>query len=297
MLLKLAPALFVLLWSSGFIAAKIALPYAEPATFLFLRFAVVVALAGVVGLVMRAPLRGGIDLLHAGIAGAMMLGLYLSAVLWSMYAGMPAGVVALVVSLHPISTAVLSSLWLGERISVVGWLGFVLGVIGAGLVLWPKLDLGASGIRPQTIGLALLALPAMSFGTVYQKRFAGQADVVAATVAQHVGAMLVVGLIAAAFETRVVDWAPTMVATLAWQSLALSVGAFGLLLLMIRARAASRASSMFYFIPAASAAMAFVLLGERLEPIQLFGVVVVSAAVFLISHVPSTKSLPVTRPG
>lgn len=297
MLLKLAPTLFVLLWSSGFIAAKIALPYAEPATFLFLRFAVVVALAGLVGLGMRAPLRGGIDLLHAGIAGALMLGLYLSAVLWSMYAGMPAGVVALVVSMHPITTAVLSSIWLGERISAVGWLGFVLGIVGAGLVLWPKLDLGASGIRLETIALALLALPAMSFGTVYQKRFAGQADVVAATVAQHVGAMLVVGLIAAVFETRVVDWTLTMVATLAWQSLALSVGAFGLLLLMIRARAASRASSMFYFIPAASAAMAFVLLGERLEPIQLLGVVVVSAAVFLISHVPAPKALPLERAG
>jgi drug/metabolite transporter (DMT)-like permease len=282
MILTLAPALFVLLWSSGFVAAKVAVPFAEPCTFLFLRFAIVMILVAPFALFSRETWRKPMGLVHAVIAGASMQGLYLGCVVWAIYLGMPAGVVAMTVSLHPITTALLAWLVLGERISIMGWLGFVLGVTGAALVLWPKLDLGASGIRWETIGLCLLALPAMSCGTIYQKRFAGGLGIGAATSAQHLGATMVAGLGALVFEARVIDWSPVMLASLAWQVLAVSIGAVALLLLMLKAHAASRAASVFFLIPAGSAALTYLLLGEALEPIQLAGMVVVMAAVFLI---------------
>ncbi len=276
------PVLFVLLWSSGFVAAKLAIPYAEPCTFLFLRFLIVVGLVAPVAVARWGSWKESGSLLHATFAGALMQGLYLSCVVWSIYLGMPAGVVALTVSLHPITTAVLARLFLAERISALGWLGFVLGVIGAALVLWPKLDLTSSGIRPATIALCLLALPAMSCGTVYQKRFAAGVDVAAATCLQHLGALAVVGAGALLLEERTVDWTDVMIGSLAWQSVAVSIGAVGLLLLMLRSHAASRASSVFYLIPAGSAAMTYLALGEQLEPLQLVGTLVVTAAVFLI---------------
>ncbi|MDX2158332.1 MAG: DMT family transporter [Hyphomicrobiaceae bacterium] len=281
-MLALAPVLFVLLWSSGFVAAALAVPFAEPCTFLFLRFGIVVAVAGPLALLSKATWENGRGLAHAIVAGGLMQGLYLSCVVWSIYLGMPAGVVALTVSLHPITTAVLARLVLGERISWLGWIGFVLGVAGAALVLWPKLDLAASGVRPATIALCLLALPCMSCGTIYQKRYATGTGAVASTAAQHVGALLVVGAGATLLEVRSVDWTPVMIGALLWQAVAVSFGAVGLLLMMLRAQAASRAASVFYLIPAGSAAMTWALLGESLEPVQLAGVLTVTAAVFLI---------------
>jgi len=284
MMLAIAPALFVVLWSSGFVAAKLAVPFAEPCTFLALRFAIVVALLAPFAVADRATwLAQPARLLHSGIAGALMQGLYLSCVVWSIYLGMPAGVVALVVSLHPITTAVLAHLVLGERISLLGWAGFCLGIVGATLVLWPKIDLGSSGIGADTIALCLMALPAMSCGTVYQKRFAAGLGAASATCMQHVGGIAVVSVGAVLLETRVVDWTPILIGSLAWQAVAVSCGAVLLLMLMLGAHGASRAASVFYLIPAGTALMTYLALGEGLDPIQLVGVGVVTAAVILIS--------------
>jgi drug/metabolite transporter (DMT)-like permease len=293
MMLAVAPVLFVLLWSSGFVAAKLAVPFAEPCTFLAMRFAIVVALLAPFALADRASwLSQPARLLHSGIAGASMQGVYLSCVVWSIYLGMPAGVVALVVSLHPITTAVLAHLVLGERITPLGWTGFCLGIVGAILVLWPKLDLGSSGIRAETIALCLMALPAMSCGTVYQKRFAAGLGAASATCLQHVGAVAVAGLGAWFLETRVVDWTPILIGSLAWQTVAVSCGAVLLLMLMLGAHGASRAASVFYLIPAGTALMTYIALGESLNPIQLVGVAVVTTAVILISSTGSQNRLP-----
>lgn len=297
MMLAAAPLLFVLLWSSGFVAAKLAVPFAEPCTFLAMRFAIVVALLAPFAVADRASwLSNPARLVHSGIAGASMQGLYLSCVVWSIYLGMPAGVVALVVSLHPITTAVLAHIVLGERISPLGWTGFCLGIVGAILVLWPKLDLGSSGIRAETIALYLLALPAMSCGTVYQKRFAAGLGAASATCLQHVGAVAVVSLGAWLLENRLVDWTPILIGSLAWQAVAVSCGAVLLLMLMLGAHGASRAASVFYLIPAGTALMTYLALGEDLDPIQLVGVAVVTTAVILISSTGSRSRLPPASP-
>lgn len=281
LILAIAPALFVIFWSSGFVAAKLAVPFAEPCTFLFLRFAiVVVALAPFVMLADARPTRAQFG--ATVIAGTLMQGLYLSCVVWSIYLGLPAGVVALTVSLHPITTALLSRVVLGERISRLGWLGFGLGVAGALLVLWPKLDLAPGALPATALAFCVLALPFMSSGTVFQRRFAPSVPPVPATCIQHIGAAIVTGLGAVMFESRIVDWAPLLIGSLLWQAVVVSIGAVGLLLLMLRTRGASRASSVFFLVPAGSAALAFVFLGESLQAVQFAGMVVVTAAVILI---------------
>lgn len=281
-LLTLAPVLFVLFWSSGFVAAKLAVPFAEPCTFLFLRFAIVVA--ALLPFVLLAKSRPtSREFATTLLAGGLMQGLYLSCVVWSIYLGLPAGVVALTVSLHPITTALLSSAILGERIRPPGWLGFVLGVVGALLVLWPKLNVKLDELPLATLALCAAALPFMSSGTVAQKGLAPGVPPLSATCIQNAGGCVVTAIGALVFETRVVDWAPLMIGSLLWQAAVVSIGAVALLLLMLRVRGASRAASVFFLVPAGSVALAFLVLGERLEPLQLVGTIVVTAAVALIS--------------
>lgn len=281
-LLALAPLLFVLFWSSGFVAAKLAVPFAEPCTFLFLRFAlVVVALLPFVLLAKSRPTSREVS--ATVLAGGLMQGFYLSCVVWSIYLGLPAGVVALTVSLHPITTALLSSGALGERIRPLGWLGFVLGIIGALLVLWPKLDVGVDEVQLAALALCAAALPFMSSGTIVQKGLAPSIAPLSATCIQNAGGCLVTGIGALALETRIVDWAPLMIGSLLWQAVIVSIGAVALLLLMLRVRDASRAASVFFLVPAGSAALAYLVLGERLEPLQLAGMVVLTAAVAMIN--------------
>ena len=281
-LLALAPLLFVLFWSSGFVAAKLAVPFAEPCTFLFLRFAlVVVALLPFVLLAKSRPTSR--EASATVLAGGLMQGFYLSCVVWSIYLGLPAGVVALTVSLHPITTALLSSGALGERIRPLGWLGFVLGIIGALLVLWPKLDVGVDEVPLAALALCAAALPFMSSGTIVQKGLAPSIAPLSATCIQNAGGCLVTGIGALALETRIVDWAPLMIGSLLWQAVIVSIGAVALLLLMLRVRDASRAASVFFLVPAGSAALAYLVLGERLEPLQLAGMVVLTAAVAMIN--------------
>ncbi len=281
-LLAIAPLLFVLFWSSGFIAAKIAIPFAEPCTFLFLRFClVVIALLPFVLFAKSRPT--GRDVTATLVAGGLMQGFYLSCVVWSIYLGLPAGVVALTVSLHPITTALLSSVVLGERIRPLGWLGFVLGVVGALLVLWPKLDVGLDDIPLAALGLCVAAFPFMSTGTVVQKGLAPGMPPLSATCIQNAGGAIVTGVGALVLETRVVAWSPLMIGSLLWQTAVVSIGAVALLMLMLRSQGASRTASVFFLVPAASAALAYLVLGELLAPLQLAGMVVVMLAVALIN--------------
>lgn len=281
-LLALAPLLFVLFWSSGFVAAKLAVPYAEPCTFLFLRFAIVVAvLSPFVAMAKPRPsVRDGATTL---LAGGLMQGFYLSCVVWSIYLGLPAGVVGLTVSLHPITTALLSAAALGERIRPLGWIGFVLGVAGAVLVLWPKLNVLPGELPLMALMLCVAALPFMSSGTVVQKGLAPGVAPLTATCLQNAGGCAITGIGALVLETRIVDWAPLMIASLLWQAAIVSLGAVALLLLMLSVRGAARAASVFFLVPVGAAALSYVVLGEALEPLQLAGMVVVTVAVALIN--------------
>ncbi len=276
------PAVFVFLWSTGFIGAKLGLPYAEPMTFLALRFAIVAALLLPVALIMGAPWpKSWREVGHIAVMGLLMHGLYLGAVFASIHFGVEAGVSALIVSLQPLLVAVAAGPFLGERIRVLQWLGLVLGVAGVMLVVWQKLAQGVG--TPFGMALSVVGLVALAAGTLYQKRFGGAMDLRSGNVIQYLAAAAFCGLLALAFEEREIVWSGAFVFALAWLIVVLSLGAISLLYLMIRRGAASRVSSLFFLVPPVTALIAYLLFGETFGALGLAGLAVASAGVALVN--------------
>ncbi len=286
MLMRIAPVLFVLLWSTGFIGSRLGAPYAEPFTFLTLRFAVVLALLWPVAILTGTAARNWRERANSIVTGLMIHGGYLGGVFWSIRHGMPPGVSALIVSLQPILTGLLSAPLLGERLTSRHWLGLVLGLAGTILILEPglTLTLGAdSGITAATIGANVLALCAITAATLYQKRFSSATNLLAGTIWQYSGAILLVGAGSLLFETRDVHWAPEFFFALGWLVVVLSIGAVLLLMLLIRSSAVVSVSGLFYLQPAVVALVAWQMFGDTLVPLQLGGLALATVAVLLTS--------------
>lgn len=287
MLLRLAPLLFVLLWSTGFIGSKIAGEHAEPFTLLALRFALAALLLS--PLMMRGIRPSAREALDAAVTGALIHTVYIGGVLWALRLGMPAGVVAILVCLQPLLTSLLAAPLLGEQLSARHWLGVMVGLAGAALVLAPKL-IAASGavagsadvLGGSAIVAAIAGLLGITLGTLYQKARGHSGDLAKLAFFQYLGAIAVALPLAAASETMVIDWTREFVLALAWLVVVLSLGAIGLLLMMIRASAVSRVTSLFYLVPATTALMAWALFGERLSLVQGVGVLLVMLAVAMI---------------
>ncbi|MAZ18155.1 MAG: peptide ABC transporter ATP-binding protein [Ahrensia sp.] len=288
MLMRLAPVIFVLLWSTGFIGSKLGASDAEPFTFLSLRFLIVLAILFPVLLVTGRRARGWRERGHSMVVGMLIHGGYLGGVFWSIRHGMPAGVSALIVSLQPILTSLLSAPLLGERLAPRHWIGLALGLAGALLILEPGLA-GAfdadSGITAANVAANLVALIAITASTIYQKRFATGTDMLAGAVWQYVGAVLLVGAASFAFETQTVHWTPNFIFALGWLVLVLSIGAISLLMLLIRQNAVASVSGLFYLVPACTSVVAFFMFDETLSPLQLAGLALATVAVLMISRV------------
>jgi drug/metabolite transporter (DMT)-like permease len=292
MLLQIAPALFVLLWSSGFIGTKLGALNAEPFTFLALRFALVLAILVPVGLWLGRVRLTPAQRLHAMAVGALIHTGYLGGVTWSASAGMDMNISALIVSLQPILTAVLAGLLLAEAITGRHWAGLALGLLGTALVIGPKFGGGAATLNVPGLIAAVLALFAMTLGTIYQKRKAAGIDLLAGAVWQFVGALAVAVPLSVVFESQRIAWTPGFVLALAWLVIVLSLGAISLLMLLIRENAVSRTSALFYLVPGTTAVMTYVAFGETLTIVQLAGLLVVSIAVVLMTRAPATTTGP-----
>lgn len=278
---RVIPVAFVLLWSTGFIGARYAMPYAEPFGFLSVRFIACITLIGGYALISRARWPRGAALWSALATGALIHAIYLGAVFWAVKNGFPAGFAGLIVGLQPVMTALLAGVIVGERMSGRQWIGLGVGLFGVVLVLGPKLG-GALGA--ETIINALVCfggVAAFSLGTVLQKRFGGSDNLAAGTVVQYIGALVISAVIAFLFEPLVIAWTGTLVFALVWLVLVLSVGAIILLMVMIRAGEVARVASLFYLVPAVTAVMAYFLFGESLNPVQIGGIVITSAGVAL----------------
>ena len=281
--LALMPGLFVLLWSTGFIGGKLGLPYAEPMTFLTLRFSLVTALMLVVSFATRAswPRRWS-EAGHIAVVGLLLQGGYLGGVFIGIAAGVSAGLSALIVGIQPALTAALAGALLGEPVTPRQWLGLGLGLIGVFLVAASKIELGGT----QLFGVAatVLALFGITLGTLYQKRFCGGMDLRSGTVIQNAVAALLMLCGAAAFENFHVEWHGRFVFALTWLCLVLSVGATLLLFALLRYGAAARVASLFYLVPPVTALMAYLFFGETLGAMALFGMAVAVAGVALVNR-------------
>ena len=280
---RAVPVLFVLLWSTGFIGARLGVPHAPPLVFLALRYAAVIALMALVALVTRAPWpRGREAWVNIGIAGLLMHGLYLGGVFIAISQGLPAGVTSLVVGLQPLLTAVVAAGWLGDRLGGRQWAGLGLGFVGVALVVSRQLGGGAATVfSVGGLPAAVLALVAITAGTLWQKRRCPAFDWRTGLVVQFIPALVATALAAVLTEPMQVHWTGEFIFALAWLVLVLSLGAITLLNMLIRAGTAVDSASLFYLVPPVTALVAWALFDERLTPLSLAGMALAGAGVWL----------------
>ncbi|MCR9176390.1 MAG: DMT family transporter [Alphaproteobacteria bacterium] len=278
---RLAPPLFVLLWSSAFISAKYGLPDADPITFLFVRFVLVACAFGAIALVLRSKWpTDPKQIAHIAVFGALVQGVYLSGVFLAISKGLPAGIASLIVGLQPILTALLASQLLSEQVRARQWLGLALGVSGVVLVLWERASL--DGLQPVGIALCLGSLICISYGTIHQKRYCGNMDLVSGSVIQALTASIVTGVAAYLLEPMRVTWSLEFSLALGWLVVGVSLGAFSLLMTMIKRGEAVKVISLFYMVPPTTAVMAWLAFGEELGPVAYAGIVVTAIGVALV---------------
>jgi drug/metabolite transporter (DMT)-like permease len=273
------PALFVLLWSTGFIAAKYGLPYAPPLTFLLYRFVLVAALMTVVAVATGATWPGSARQIgHVAVAAWLVHGIYLGGVFLALAGGMPAGISAMLVGLQPILTALIALAWLGERVVPRQWLGLILGLAGVWLVVRGKTSFSGdlSGMLPSVI-----ALVGISVGTLYQKRYCTRVDMRSGAVIQFSACALVYLPLVLLFEGAPVRWTHEFVFAIGWSVLVLSVGAISLLYWLLRHGAASSVARLFFLVPPVTAVMAWIIFGEALDAMAIAGMALIAVAVAL----------------
>ena len=281
-LAALMPLLFVVLWSTGFIGAKLGLPDCEPLTLLSLRYGAVLVLMGAVALATRAPwpatpAQWG----HIGVSGLLIHAVYLGGVFTAIRLGLPAGVTALVVGLQPVLTALGAGLFLRERVRATQWAGLALGLAGVVLVVAHKIA-GSGGPAAATLLVpAVIALIGITAGTLYQKRFCPSFDLRTGSVVQFLPCLVATALVAWRTETMVVHWTPAFVFALGWLVLVLSLGAVSLLNVLIRSGSAVNVASLFYLTPPVTALIAWAMFGETLTGLALAGMAVTVFGVWL----------------
>lgn len=285
-LIRAMPAVFVLIWSTGFIVAKYGLPYAPPLTFLAIRYVLSLACFLIwIAIARVAWPRSRVQWLHLGVTGILIHAGYLGGVWSAIKGGMGSGLSALIVGLQPVLTAVWVSR-MGDtaqgdsRVSARQWVGLVLGLAGLLLVVSRKFGAGNEA-TPHTLAFAVFALFSITIGTLYQKRFVQAADVRSANAIQ-LGAALLVTLPFALMESEPVVVTGEFIGALAWSVLALTLGGSSLLYMLIQRGAATAVTSLLYLVPPTTALMAWLLFGELITVVTVLGTALTAVGVWLV---------------
>jgi drug/metabolite transporter (DMT)-like permease len=282
------PALFVFFWSTGWIAAKFAAPHADPLWYLTIRFACAGIIIALYAIAMRAPWPSGRRAwLHALISGALLHGIYLGGVWWAVKHGLSAGISGLLAALQPLLTALLAPYLLKETITPRQWTGVAIGLFGVLLVLSPKLGVALGGTGEaawMALGINIIGMFAVTAGSFYQKRFVSGADLRTVTSVQYLGAIAVVLPFALATEELHFDHSLTLYGVLAWSVLVLSVFTIAIMLMMINRGEVTRVSVLIYLVPSTVAVQAWVLFGETLNAVQITGMVLTAAGVYMATR-------------
>lgn len=279
----LLPTIFIILWSSGYVAGKIGLPYAGPFTLIFLRFSVAALVLLVVALVTHAPWPKTLtEWKHIAVVGVLIQALQFSGLYSGMSMGVSAGVSAVIVGLMPILTTIGAVHFLGERVSRTQIIGLGIGLAGVALVVWNKIHIDGGSLMGY--GAVLLALLGISIGTLYQKKYCTGMDLRTGGFIQLSVATAIVGAIGYLREGLAVHWTPELVGSSLWLSLVNSIGAISVLFLMVRRGEASRVATLFYLIPSVTALMGFAVLNETLAPLQIAGFLISASGVYLATR-------------
>jgi drug/metabolite transporter (DMT)-like permease len=281
--LRLAPAIFLLLWSGGFSFAKFGLENAEPITFLALRYALVLAVLLPLLVVLRPPLpKRGRDWGHLVVVGFLIQAVYFGLSYYSFYLGISAGGVALIVALQPILVALIVPWSSGDKVPPLRWLGLLFGLGGAGLVIASRYAVEVTSL----IGIlaAVGALLGITVATLYEKRFGLHHHPVTSNAVQYAVGFAAVLPLAFFTETMQVDWTPQLGMALAYLVVGNSLISVTLLLAMVRHGEASRVSALFFLVPPMAALMAWGLIGEVLPPLAWAGMALAACGVALVGR-------------
>ena len=289
LLLRLAPLVFVTLWSTGFIAAKYSMQNADPFVFLCLRFSITaLALVPILLLVGAALPRRIWSFRHDMVTGVLLHCGYLGYLFWPIKNGVPSGIVAIIIGLQPILTMTLATLYIGEHLDFRKLAGLVIGFIGISVVIIGKygVTLGlAGGLDLLDLLMCLVSLLSMATGVFYQKKFCDQSQLLPGTLMQYVaGSLATAGFALLWSESWTVEWTPTFALALTWQVLGLSIGAVVLLMYIIRNGEAGRISSMFYLVPPLVVVEAHFLFGETLGLVSIGGMLICITGVVIVSR-------------
>ncbi len=286
-LIRAMPVVFVLIWSTGFVVARYAMPHAPPMSFLALRFFLsILCFLPWILLARVAWPQGRAQWFHLAVVGVLLHGGYLGGVWSAVKAGMGSGLSSLIVGLQPVLTAV----WLASRGNAVSrrqWLGLLLGFGGLVLVVSAKFGQGGEATA-FNLSLAVLALLAITMGTLYQKRHVAPCDVRSASAVQ-LGAAFVVTLPLALLETGPMTWNVALVGAMAWSVLGLTLGGSSLLYLLIQRGAATAVTSLLYLVPPCTALLAWLLFDEPVTAATLAGTAVTAFGVSLVVRTPRTS--------
>ncbi|MBU6503215.1 MAG: DMT family transporter [Burkholderiales bacterium] len=274
------PAVFVVIWSTGFIVARYGMPYAPPMKFLALRYALsILCFLPWIVLARVAWPKTHAQWLHLAVTGMLMNGGYLGGVWAAIKAGMGSGLSSLIVGLQPVLTAV----WLsgtGGQVTRRQWAGLTLGFAGLALVVWRKLGQGGEADWVN-LSLACMALFSITAGTLYQKRFVAPCDVRSAN-AVLLAAALLVTLPFALLEHETLHWNAELAGAMAWSVLALTLGGSSLLYMLIQRGAVAAVTSLMYLVPPATALMAWLLFAEPITVVTLSGTAITALGVSLV---------------
>lgn len=278
---RIAPGVFVIIWSTGFIGARYGLPYAAPLTLLAVRMTLATAIFAALVLVLRAPrLTSHRDYSRSAIVGILLHASYLGCIFIAIDLGLAVSVTALVVCLQPILVAILAGPVLGEQVHARQWLGFAFGFLGATMVLAPGLT---SGDTPPAAALAVvIGLASTTAAMLLQKKWGGGIPLLAGSTVQYAAAAVVLLAVAILTEPLHIDWTPAFAAVLAYMVLVLSVGAILLMFWLIRRDTASGFTSLYFLVPPVTLLEAWLLFGERLPPLGLVGFAVATVGVALV---------------
>jgi len=283
-----APALFVLLWSTGFIGARYALPYIEPLSFLAVRMVLALVIMAGIALAGGARWPHVNEVGHSLVAGSLVHGLCLGGVFTAISEGVPVGISALILGLQPIMTSTLANRFMGEKVTRLQWVGLALGLVGVLLVLHDRNIVLAGSVLGWVA--SFLSLIGITLGTLYQKRYCGGIDWRTGNLLQYAGAGVLFTLGAFAFETREIHWTGELIFAMAWLVLVLSIAAVGLLYWLIRRSPATGIASLFYLVPVVTAFFAFILFDDRLDSISMLGMVICAGGVALINRGTSSST-------
>jgi drug/metabolite transporter (DMT)-like permease len=278
--LWIAPT-FILIWSTGFIIARYGMPYSEPMTFLFFRFAGVLLFMIPAVMVLKPQWPTWSSARHIAIAGLLIQFGYLGGVWAAVHLGMPAGLSALIVGLQPVLTAILAS-FVAEKVTSRQWLGLVLGLVGVTVVLFSKIRL--DGLTWASIVCNFGALVSMTWGTMYQKKYCPQFDLRAGSIIQFTVSAMACLILMFTVETREVQWNASMIGALIWGVLPISIGAMSLWFILLRKGEATKVSSLMYLTPPTTAVMAWFLFDEPLTLPVIVGTVITMLGVLIVNQ-------------